>query len=450
MKASLQLKRGIWHVVIYYKDEAGKYKAKWVSTKFPERGNKKAAKEILEKEVEKFEKELSNKATKLEDRKKPKKDMSAATKMFSAYLLEYVKSIEDKVTPGVYKNYHNYHPPIFREYFDKRNIRLIDVTTEDIIGFLDWLREEKKLKASSRRQFAYVMRPALKLAYLDKLIPDNPFDKVGPLPKSNAKMSYYDQNEMSKLFEVINEKLKDKPFLKTYLKMAAYYGTRRSELLGLRWNSVNFDNNTFNINHKVLEVGKNIYFSDVLKTKTSYRTLPLMPAIVEELKELKAITEENKKFLGEQYNIKYEDYVFVYPDGGIVRPEYVSTGFKLLLKRNGLRHIRLHDLRHSCASIMLANGVNIKEIQEYLGHSNYSTTADVYSHLDFSAKQKSAAKIFGAIKDTAHQAIEETDNLEAEMKEVMLKAKALGFDSLKQYIDYLSAAPEEDKDDMQM
>lgn len=76
--------------------------------------------------------------------------------------------------------------------------------------------------------------------------------------------------------------------------------------------------------------------------------------------------------------------------GKLLRPNYISTQFGKLLKTNGLRHIRFHDLRHSCASLQLANGVPMKAIQEWLGHANYRTTADVYSHLDFKSKEKSA------------------------------------------------------------
>ena len=61
-----------------------------------------------------------------------------------------------------------------------------------------------------------------------------------------------------------------------------------------------------------------------------------------------------------------------------------------LLEANGLRHIRFHDLRHSCASLMLANGVPIKQIQEWLGHSDFSTTTNIYAHLDYSSKLNSA------------------------------------------------------------
>lgn len=73
-----------------------------------------------------------------------------------------------------------------------------------------------------------------------------------------------------------------------------------------------------------------------------------------------------------------------------LKPHYVTESFPKLLKANGLRHIRYHDLRHSCASLLLANGVPMKQIQEWLGHSDFSTTANIYAHLDYSSKLTSA------------------------------------------------------------
>lgn len=83
--------------------------------------------------------------------------------------------------------------------------------------------------------------------------------------------------------------------------------------------------------------------------------------------------------------------------GKLLSPNYISTQFGRLLKENGLRHIRYHELRHSCASLLLTNGVPMKAIQEWLGHSNYRTTADVYSHLDFASKAHSAEVISRAL-----------------------------------------------------
>ena len=79
--------------------------------------------------------------------------------------------------------------------------------------------------------------------------------------------------------------------------------------------------------------------------------------------------------------------------GNLLRPDYLSQHLQTVLKRNNLKHIRYHDLRHSCASLLLANGVSLKEIQDWLGHSDFSTTANIYSHLEYGAKVKSANKI---------------------------------------------------------
>ena len=76
--------------------------------------------------------------------------------------------------------------------------------------------------------------------------------------------------------------------------------------------------------------------------------------------------------------------------GNLILPNAVSESFGKLLKAHGLRHIRFHDLRHSCASLLLKQGVPMKQIQEWLGHSDISTTANIYSHLDYKSKLTSA------------------------------------------------------------
>ena len=76
--------------------------------------------------------------------------------------------------------------------------------------------------------------------------------------------------------------------------------------------------------------------------------------------------------------------------GNIISPNAVTENFSKILERNCLRHIRFHDLRHSCASLLLANDVPMKQIQEWLGHSDISTTANIYSHLDYKSKITSA------------------------------------------------------------
>ena len=139
----------------------------------------------------------------------------------------------------------------------------------------------------------------------------------------------------------------------------------------------------------VLRKGRGCRY-DVGAFKADYRSLPLMPFIKSALEEEKARHEEMQRVLRKSYNRKYLNYVCVDAVGDILKPQYVSEHFKVILERNGLKKIRFHDLRHSCASLMLANDISMKEIQEWLGHSNISTTANIYAHVDSESKRESA------------------------------------------------------------
>lgn len=124
--------------------------------------------------------------------------------------------------------------------------------------------------------------------------------------------------------------------------------------------------------------------------KSSMRTLPLVGSFAEYFKEAKAAQEVNKKVCGNCYNYEYDGYVFVDELGDLMRPEYLTSYFPQYIQKHGCKRMRFHDLRHSCASLLLANGVPLKQIQEWLGHSDFSTTANIYAHLDYTSKLSSA------------------------------------------------------------
>jgi integrase len=99
---------------------------------------------------------------------------------------------------------------------------------------------------------------------------------------------------------------------------------------------------------------------------------------------------ENRRLCGNCYCKDYEGYICINEMGYLLNPNRVSAMFELTLQQNHLRHIRFHDLRHSSASLLLANHVPLKQIQEWLGHSDFSTTANIYAHLDVASKQNTA------------------------------------------------------------
>ena len=120
------------------------------------------------------------------------------------------------------------------------------------------------------------------------------------------------------------------------------------------------------------------------------RTLPLVPFMRERLLTLKEEQQENRRLCGRSYIKDYLEYVCVNEIGDLIKPHYVTESFPKLLKAKGMRQIRYHDLRHSCASLLLANGVPMKQIQEWLGHSDFGAAANIYAHLDYSSKLTSA------------------------------------------------------------
>ena len=199
----------------------------------------------------------------------------------------------------------------------------------------------------------------------------------------------YSAEEMEKLFEAAQGHK-----LELIIQLAAFYGLRRAEVMGLRWEAIDFEAKTLTIRHIVTSTridGKKILVeADRAKTKSSLRTLPLVDPIAERLKAVKEQQEYNQKICGNCYNQEYLGYVFVDAMGNLIQPDSVTTGFPQLLKENGLRRIRFHDLRHSCASLLLKEGVPMKQIQEWLGHSDISTTANIYAHLDSQSKNLSA------------------------------------------------------------
>ena len=127
------------------------------------------------------------------------------------------------------------------------------------------------------------------------------------------------------------------------------------------------------------------------------RTLPLVPFVRERLLQFREEQAQNRKLCGNCYNKKFLDYICVNEIGDLIKPDYVSEQFPRLLEKYDLRRIRFHDLRHSCASLLLKNGVQLKEIQEWLGHSDFSTTANIYAHLDYSSKLNSAGAMMESL-----------------------------------------------------
>ena len=173
------------------------------------------------------------------------------------------------------------------------------------------------------------------------------------------------------------------------IKLTATYGLRRSEVLGLLWKAFDYEKNTLSIFHTVYEEKDKkgritVIGNDIAKSKSSFRTLPLNEPI-----KILLLDYRFKKYGG---NLPSQDsYLFTGCNGQIMKPSQLTASFSALLKKQGLRHIRFHDLRHASAGVLIANRVPLIEVQQWLGHSTIRITADLYSHLDYEIKLRSAS-----------------------------------------------------------
>lgn len=159
--------------------------------------------------------------------------------------------------------------------------------------------------------------------------------------------------------------------------MGAYYGLRRSEILGLRWSAVDFDKKLIHITHTVVHV-KSIDESDNTKTPEGRRSLNLFPVAEKCLLQVKKEQEENREFFKGSYQ-NSEGYVFTWEDGRCYKPYYITSVFGKATADFGRPEITLHKLRHSCASMLINKGWDIKQLQYWLGHADTSTTLNIYS-----------------------------------------------------------------------
>ncbi len=381
MTGRLAVKNGKYYVVISYKDDHGKHKQKWTATGLDAKNNKRAAEEAMREIVANFGGEGQS------AKSAPKKQNDI---LFGDYLNKWIEIAKPNLQLSTYASYKVKIKRI-APYFNERGITLKGITPTDIQTYYAWLLDNGK-KIQTCTHDHVVIRRSLEIAYRTDLIPVNPAAKVEKPKSPKYEAKYYDLKQLKTLFEY----LKGDKYELMY-KMTAFYGLRRSELCGMKWESIDFDKSTLTLNSSVIQTsvnGKSLLIKkNIMKNAASKRTMPLIPEIKEALLKLKEQQERNKAYFKNGYNQEFLEYVWVDDIGKLVNPNTVTDHFKSFLARNGLPHIRFHELRHSCASLLIACGVSLKEIQEWLGHSAISTTADIYSHLNYSSKLNVASTL---------------------------------------------------------
>jgi len=268
--------------------------------------------------------------------------------LFSDFMHEWLKVMKPNIELTTLSSYEGIIRRLNR-YFEPKQILLKDLTTKDIQDFYSYIFDEWKITANTVIHYHANIRKALQYAVTMGYIPANPALYVIRPKIQEFTGSIYDVDEINDLLAVVKG-LK----IEMGIMFAAFYGLRRSEIIGLKWDAIDFKNNRITIKHTVSETsldGKFMMVSkDRAKNKSSMRSLPLVPVFAEYLIKRREQQEEYKRLCGRSYNYGYDEYIYVDEMGNLTKPNYLTDNFGIVLKNNNMRKIRFHDLRYSCAA----------------------------------------------------------------------------------------------------
>lgn len=353
MTGSLQTKKGKYYAV--YRDDNGKQR--WVPLDLPVEGNNKR------KALKKLQEVLA-------DAEKSKAIVTSNIQ-FVDWLLRWLDQKSSSISAGTLEGYKLYLDKHIIPYFEPKKLTLSKLNAQHLQGYYNKKIKEGQSGCTLLKHNA-IINGALKEAVLKDIIPSNPIDKVTLPKKKKFHGTAYTLEETRTLLNCSG----DDP-LRPAIVLGLFYGLRRSEVLGLRWRDINFESESVYIHRTVTRV-VTLHENDDTKSECSRRRLRIVPGTELYFKDLMKRQKEQLADFGQTFSL--DNPVCVWPDGRSLGPDYISHHFKLLLEKNKLPHIRFHDLRHTAGSLLLEDGVDIKTIQEFLGHSEASTTANIYLH----------------------------------------------------------------------
>lgn len=366
---SLYQKNGKWHMMINYYDESGKRKQKSKTTGLEIKGNKKKAQQMLDEYL-----------AQNDDSQTLLNDIYIAD-----FLQEWFEGMEGQVRKNTYKNYRYTFNAHILPYFKQHNKLLKDVVQRDIKKY--YKEKLKDLSVCTVKKHHANIHKALDEAVEDGLIKYNPATGIKFPKKKKFVGQFYNEDEIKILKEIIKDTTIEVPVMLTI-----FYGLRRSEVLGLKWDAIDFNLNRIHVKHTIIDAGNGDEGVDDTKSDTSNRYLPMSEDIKAYLKSVRKHQLECRMFYGNSY--VDSGYVCTYDNGEVLKLNYLTSKYHDIMIKNAdkIKTIRFHDLRHSAATMLLSLGFSLYDIKEWLGHSDISTTM-IYAHYVEEKKADMIAKI---------------------------------------------------------
>ena len=296
-----------------------------------------------------------------------------------------------ELAPSTYKRYCRMLETRLLPYFGRFYINKIRPT--DIMKFYDLLEKDtqlirkkgnngtktkKPLSGKTILEHHRLLRAMLHKAVYWQLIVANPAERVQPPKSRKPKRKSYDDEQTKILLENLELLSSKDTKYKVAIILTVFTGVRLGELMGLEWTDVDFKNGILSINRSSQYLSDMGVFTKVPKTESSIREIAIPEFIISLLEEYKLWYEEQKSIYGELWT--NSDRLFVQADGKPMHPSTISKWFVKYVGQIGLPVINFHGLRHTKASLLVAQNIDIAVISARLGHAQISTTLDFYVH----------------------------------------------------------------------
>lgn len=263
----------------------------------------------------------------------------------------------------------------------------------DLMNFYDMLENDTQIKRIAKNNGQRTLKPLSPKTILEhhrlisamlqnavywQLLPSNPARRVKPPKTKKPKMEFFNDDECKVLIQSLMELTGSNLKYKAAILLDIFSGVRRGELIGLEWSDVDFKNETININKSTQYLPENGIFDKDTKTECSNRIVPIPNYITKTLLEYKEWYDEQKDILGDKWI--NSNKLFIQDDGKPMYPDTIGKWFKPYIEKLGLPIIKFHGIRHTNATLMIANNVDIATVSARLGHASINTTIKYYVH----------------------------------------------------------------------
>lgn len=246
---------------------------------------------------------------------------------------------------------------------------------------------ERPLAVASQQSVYTTLKSIFKYAKQLRVIKEDPMEGVNKpknIKEMKKELNVYSLEEVEILLSFLQE---EESHWRVFMILTLVAGLRRGEALGLEWSKVDFDKNVIDISQTIVNT-RNGPLIKSPKNKTSKRLISLPPSLVTELEEFYLENRDVRHKMGDGWTESKNDWVFCNEDGTHFYPTSPTTWWRRFTERVGMRYIRLHDLRHTSVTLLIAKGIHAKVISERSGHSGIRITMDTYGHVLRSADEE--------------------------------------------------------------